>query len=136
MYVPEGWHHAVINAEDVVGISFQNTTYSEGTFATELHDRLCREGSCDGDRWQQYHAGQKDNVLAGRLAVEMAPDQPYTHHALGEALLFSNHASNGGTQEAAEAYSKALELDPLLGASAVGLARTYFVLQQNPKVES
>ena len=32
-------------------------------------------------------------------------------------------------------YSKALELDPLLGASAVGLARTYFVLQQRDKAE-
>lgn len=137
MYVPEGWHHAVINVEDVVGISFQNTSYSGGNFATELHDLLCREGSCDGDRWKKYTAGQKDNVLAGRrLAVEMAPDQPHTHHALGEALLFSNHASSGGSQEAADAYSKALELDPLLGASAVGLARSYFVLQQNPKVES
>jgi hypothetical protein len=26
MYVPEGWHHAVINVDDVVGISFQNTS--------------------------------------------------------------------------------------------------------------
>ena len=25
-YVPEGWHHAVINVDDVVGISFQNTS--------------------------------------------------------------------------------------------------------------
>ena len=32
-------------------------------------------------------------------------------------------------------YSRALEIDPLLGASAVGLARTYFVMQQQPKAE-
>ena len=217
-YVPEGWHHAVINVDDVVGISFQNTSCkgpalptlqcdcrapsalvfssctvttaanrivlvltvaigmmpvvdSGGNFATVLHDALCRENSCDGDRWQQYSPAQKDAVLAGRReAVAMAEQQPYTHHALGEALLFGNNANNGGLEEAVQSYalapancarlsvcrlvkprsrcvdstwllpcccsySKALEIDPLLGASAVGLARTYFVMQQQRKAE-
>lgn len=146
---------------------------SGGNFATVLHDALCRENSCDGDRWQQYSDAQKDSVLAGRQeAVAMADQVPYTHHALGEALLFSKHARIGRLEEAVQSYdstssdvrrsfhfpvklltcaemvahcigvavllyrySKALDIDPLLGASAVGLARTYFVMRQQPKAE-
>jgi hypothetical protein len=74
---------------------------SGDNFASALHDELCKEGSCDGDRWQQYTPAQKDAVLAGRRkAVAMAEGQPYAHHALGEALLFSNHAQSGGLEEA------------------------------------
>lgn len=145
----------MINVDDVVGISFQNTSCkrhsspalycdsrvpssvvfsscnattaadyivlgltvaagmmtvvdSGGNFATVLHDALCRENSCDGDRWQQYSPAQKDAVLAGRReAVAMAEQQPYTHHALGEALLFGNDANNGGLEEAVQSYALA-----------------------------
>jgi dTDP-4-dehydrorhamnose 3,5-epimerase-like enzyme len=29
-YIPEGWYHGIVNLDDVVAASFQNTTYAEG----------------------------------------------------------------------------------------------------------
>eukprot|EP01052_Picozoa_sp_SAG31_P036021 SAG31_NODE_4432_length_3235_cov_3.104592_2_plen_178_part_00 len=35
VYVPDGWHHAVINIDDVVGISYQSVEYGLPSLATE-----------------------------------------------------------------------------------------------------
>jgi hypothetical protein len=37
----------------------------------------------------------------------MAEQQPYAHHALGEALLFGNDANSGGLEEAVQSYALA-----------------------------
>ena len=91
----------MVNLDDVVAVSFQNMEASAG------------------GAWQFIDSVWDDNKLGNKIsAAEMLPCRVDYRYHVAEALRL-----DGKCAEAIPIYKDVLELDPLLGAAAVGLSR-------------